>query len=367
MQVTSLQLQNFRNFELQQIRFTPGVNILLGDNAQGKTNVIEALWLFAACKSFRVSEEKAFIRLGESRAAIYGEYERNGRVYRPVMKFYEDRPKEIFLNNGAIRPRDLVGQFPSVLFYPDHLSLIKGSPEGRRKFLDLAICQTDPAMLPLLNQYIKVQKQRNALLKKYNEVIDAKAALDVWDAKLAELSAVIALRRYAYIDRMTPYAKAVMKEISGGKEELEIEYKTVCPMPVQTQEYLEDQFFYTLKKNRQKDLILCHTTVGIHRDDFDVRINGADARVYASQGQQRSCVMALKMAEADLLREVTNESPVMLFDDVFSELDPLRKEYIIHRIRGRQVILSCCEPESDFKDAAVFQVSNGEIVAVGDS
>lgn len=361
MKINSLQLQNFRNFEAQDFAFAPGVNILWGDNAQGKTNVIEALWLFASCKSFRVTDDKPFLRMGEARAAIYGEYERNERVYRPVMKFYEAQPREIFLNNVKIRPRELVGQFPSVLFYPDHLSLIKGSPELRRKFLDLAICQIDPSMVTVLNRYNKVHQQRNALLKQYHERMDAKEALHVWDTELATLCAKIAQRRFEYLNALRPFAQKVLTEISGGKEELTLNYQTVCELPVRDQDALEDHFFYALRKNLDRDLASGHTTAGVHRDDFDLFINGANARLYASQGQQRSCVMALKMAEADLLKNATGEYPVMLFDDVFSELDPGRKEYIISRIRNRQVILSCCEEESDFKDAKIFRIREGTV------
>lgn len=359
--VKSLQVQNFRNFEFQEFAFSPGVNILLGDNAQGKTNIIEALWLFAACKSFRVTDDKPFLRIGQSRAAIYGEYERNGRLYRPVMKFYEEKSREIFLNNVAVRPREIVGQFPTVLFYPDHLSLVKGSPELRRKFLDLALCQTDPMMLPMLNEYNKVHQQRNSLLKQYRERIDAKEALDIWDEKIASLSARIAMKRYEFIDKITPYAQKVMSEISGGRERLDILYKTVCNMPPRDLENLEDQFFYALKQNREKDIYSGHTSTGVHRDDFELYVNGENAKIYASQGQQRSCVMALKMGEADLLREATGEYPVMLFDDVFSELDPYRRNYIIERIHGRQVILSCCEDTGDFADAKIFRIQGGEV------
>ena len=362
MRVEHLQLQNFRNFEYQEFRFSSGVNILLGDNAQGKTNVIEALWLFSSCKSFRVTDDKPFLRIGENRAAIYGEYSRNERIYRPVMKFYDDRKREIFLNNVAIRPKELVGQFPAVLFYPDHLSLVKGAPELRRKFLDLALCQADPSTLPLLNEYNKVLQQRNALLKQYRERLDAKSALDVWDEKIASLSAKIAQKRFEYITKMLPYAQRVMNDISSGKEQLAIEYKTVCDLPPRDLEDLEDKFFYALRSSREKDLWSGHTSTGIHRDDFDLFINGENAKIYASQGQQRSCVMALKMAEADLLFAATGEFPVMLFDDVFSELDPFRKSYIIDRIRGRQVILSCCEEEKDFSDATVFRIRGGSVV-----
>lgn len=362
MNVTSLQLQNFRNFEMQNFEFSPGVNILLGDNAQGKTNVIEALWLFSACKSFRVSDDRPFLRIGEHRAAIYGEYERNGRLYRPVMKFYDDKRREIFLNNVAVRPREIVGQFPAVLFFPDHLTLVKGSPELRRKFLDLALCQCEPDMLLLLNEYNKVHQQRNALLKQYRERIDAKEALDIWDEKIASLSAKIAWKRYEYITEMIPFAQKVMEEISGGRERLDIDYKTVCRMPARDLEDLEDKFFYALKSNREKDIYSGHTSTGVHRDDFDLYVNGENAKIYASQGQQRSVVMALKMAEADLLRKATGEFPIMLFDDVFSELDPYRRSYIIERIRGRQVILSCCEDTGDFAEAKIFRIKGGEVV-----
>ncbi len=362
MKVTRIQLQNFRNFEMQEFAFDSGVNILLGDNAQGKTNVIEALWLFSACKSFRVTDDKAFLRIGEHRAAIYGEYEKNGRTHRPVMKFYDDKGRDLFLNNVAVRPKEIVGQFPAVLFFPDHLSLVKGSPELRRKFLDLALCQTDPSMLTVLNEYNRVHQQRNALLKQYRQRIDAKSALDLWDERIASLSAKIAQRRYEYLTRMAPFAQRVMDEISGGKERLDLLYKTVCPMPVRDLEDLEDKFFYALKVTREKDVLSGHTSTGVHRDDFEIYVNGENAKVYASQGQQRSAVMALKMGEADMLREETGEFPIMLFDDVFSELDPYRRSYIIQRIRGRQVILSCCEDTGDFADAKIFRIQGGQVL-----
>ena len=360
--IKSLQVQNFRNFEYQDFQFAPGVNILLGDNAQGKTNVLEALWLFSACKSFRVNDDKPFIKIGEHRSAIYGEYQRNDRIYRPVMKFYDDKRREIFLNNVAVRPREIVGQFPAVLFFPDHLSLVKGSPELRRKFLDLALCQTDPSMLMVLNEYNKVHQQRNALLKQYRERIDAKSALDIWDEKIASLSARIAWKRNEFLTQMAPFAQKVMDEISGGKETLDIVYRTVCNLPVRDLEDLEDKFFYALKSHREKDIITGHTSTGVHRDDFDLFINGENSKLYASQGQQRSVVMALKMAEADLLRNATGEFPIMLFDDVFSELDPYRRSYIIERIRGRQVILSCCEDTGDFAEAKIFRIQGGTVL-----
>ncbi len=360
MTVYFVSLKNFRNFSDQTVTFGPGVNVLLGDNAQGKTNIIEALWLFSTCRSFRTGDEKVFLKFGEHTGGVEVAFQKGERNQKAAIRFYEDKRKDLFLNNIVVRPSELVGTFPSVLFFPDHLSLVKGSPEGRRKFLDLAICQVKPRFLSVLAEYNRVLKQRSALLRAQR--LDINEQLDVWDEKAARLSALIAITRRSYIKRMEPAAADTAIQISGGAETLTLQYESVVTDTMTELNRVEDEFFYRLKENRQKDLQQGRTTVGAHRDDLGIFINNRDARYFASQGQQRSCVMALKLAEAQLLQEETGESPLMLFDDVFSELDPARREYIVSRMGNRQVILSSCEGVADFGNARQFRVKNGIVL-----
>lgn len=350
MYIKKIELENYRNIFSLSLDLNPGVNVFVGDNAQGKTNIIESIWLFSACKSFRTTNERDMIMSDKENSVVTGTFEKNGRDYKAEIKLSRQKRREITLNGIKVRPKELLGQFASVLFFPEHLSLIKDGPEERRKFLDFSISQIKPRYYDILAEYNKVIAQRNRLLKdEYPDI----GVLDIYDMKAAKLSCIISKTRSTYTAKLEQKAKDVMAEISGGKEILSLGYET------EATSFSEAEMLEILRKNRETDLRVGYTSVGAHKDDLRIYINDMEAKNFASQGQQRSCVMSMKLAEAEMLYELYGEYPLILFDDVFSELDMYRKNYITEKIRGKQVIVTTCDERFDFERAKVFRVING--------
>lgn len=354
---SSLQLHNFRNIEQAVFSFDEGVNIFLGKNAQGKTNIIEALWLFSANRSFRSASETDLIRIGQESALIRTEFYKNGRHQNEEIRFFSGKNREILKNGVKIKPSEALGVFHCVLFFPEHLLLVKSGPEERRKFLDIAISQVKPQYDRLLKDYSSLLARRNYILK--NQRRDLLETLDLYDMRLAKIGSILSVTRQTYLKRLEKHAAKITEEISSGKETTDFEFRSFCETG--DSRFTEEQFLLKLEKNKEEDLRLGYTSMGSHRDDFCIKINHLPAKSYGSQGQQRSCVMALKLAEAELLKEETGEYPIMLFDDVFSELDYTRKAYITEKIKGKQVFISTCEKGRGFRTARVFRVENGKI------
>ena len=361
MHIKSLSTENFRNLYPQEIVFDSGVNIFTGMNAQGKTNIIEALWLYSSCKSFRTTNEKDFINHEKVFAETDILFEKGGRIQSGQMKYHTAKRRELYLNEIKVKPSEMIGNFTSVLFFPEHLDLLKAGPEGRRKFVDLAICQVKPKYYAYLSEYNKTLFQRNNVLKSDDK--SELETIEIWDVKLSKLGAFIYLTRRNYIALLAGYAKTVIDEMSGGKEKLGLFYQSECDSCEKLAE-AEELLIGKMLNSREKDIKCGFTNVGVHRDDLEITLNGLSAKFFGSQGQQRSCVMALKMAEADILNSVYNEFPVMLFDDVFSELDSSRKSFIVSRIKDKQVIITACEDPSGMGDARIFSVSNGRVELV---
>ena len=354
--IRKLILKNFRNIEQQELCFSDGVNILTGDNAQGKTNIIEALWLFSAFKSFRTTNEKDFIRYGSEFARLDLTFEKDGRLSEGLLKYYTEKRREIFLNGIRRKPSEMMGTVLHVMFFPEHLNLIKEGPEERRRFIDFAVCQLYPYYFTLISSYNKTLFQRNHVLK--SEDSSMRKTLDVWDEKLAALGARIYGTRRKYIRLLEENAMPVTEEISGGHEKLSLVYRSFTDADEENEAKAELK--KQLAEQRDRDFLSGFTGVGPHKDTLEILLNGRLARSFGSQGQQRSAVMALKLAETEIIRDVYGEAPVLLFDDVFSELDRFRKEYIVSRIRDKQVIVTSCEEMSDFGKAKVFDVRNGK-------
>lgn len=354
------ELENFRNIEKEKIILNEGVNIFYGDNAQGKTNIIESIWLFSALKSFRGAKDADFVKKGCDFAEIKCLFEKSGREINADIKFFQEKRKEIYKNKVKIKSAEMIGQINTVLFYPEHLSLIKSGPEVRRKFLDTAICQIKPQFFRVLNEYTKVLMQRNCLLRSENgDIINT---VETWDRKLAKLGALITNTRKTYLEKIFEKAEKTVDEISSGKEKISAVYSSFSGSEIIPSEEEEKILYSKLRETFREDIILKHTSEGSHRDDFTVYINGNTAKIYGSQGQQRSVVMALKLAEADICREYNDEYPVMLFDDIFSELDSLRKAYITESIMDKQVIVTTCEKIDFFEKAKYFNVKNGKVI-----
>ena len=366
MRVRELTFDGFRN--LHPGRWTPseGVNILYGDNAQGKTNLLEACWLFTGGRSFRGAKDSEMVTFDKDAAALGLRFYAGGREQEAAITIRQRRTVSL---NGVTLPSaaKLAGHFCGVVFSPAHLSLIKDGPEGRRRFVDSAYCQVKPGYVGALSQYQQALTQRNAFLRQCRESDTFGTAqeemLEVWDHSLAAAGTRLTIAREHYVRRLQPLAAAVYSGLSGGREQLTLAWDTPVVTDGMTPADIARQWLAILQSARRADRAVGHTTAGPHREDMEIRIDTLPVRTYGSQGQQRSAVLALKLAEATLLQEVTGETPVAFLDDVMSELDTSRQDYILNHIDGWQVFITCCEPSTALKNTAarVFHIKQGVI------
>lgn len=357
MYVTGLTVDGFRNLAATTLQPREGVNIFHGDNAQGKTNLLEALWLFTGGRSFRGAKDKELKNLQRDAAHLTLSFYAEGRPQEATLDI-ESRRKATLNGLPLKTASGLAGKFCAVVFSPAHLSLIKDGPEARRRFIDAAYCPLRPGYIHTLSEYSRALTQRNALLK--NGMTD-EGLLGSWDENLALLGARVVAARRAYIKKLLPEAAAVYDGLSGGREQLTLTYDSVLPEGELKE--VAGALLSLLREKRREDLAAGFTTVGPHREDLTVEIDGLSARSFGSQGQQRSAVLALKLAEATLLRQVTGEQPVVLLDDVMSELDPSRQDYILNQLHGWQVFITCCEPSSILRltGGTAFHIAGGVI------
>ena len=353
--------EGFRNIEKCDISLLPGVNLLCGNNAQGKTNAVEGIYIFARGKSFRAKEEKELLGFGREGFRIYIEYEnKDGTHNLEYAHFGRERRRK--KNGYPIKSvKEMIGDFKAVLFYPDHLGLVKDSPEERRSFLNIAIGQCYPIYIDCYARYKIALENRNCLLKsasKGNYYNDGE--IDSWSLSMAEYSADIYLYRKEYIKKLEIYSNLIMKDISSGREELRLFYKSDIDEELSDKEEIKKRYFTIFTAEREREKIVGSSLFGPHRDDMEIYINGISARSYASQGQQRSIVLALKLAEGEVNRDICGEYPVFLFDDVLSELDEVRKEYVISGIGERQIIITSCDSGSIISAASnIIEVKDG--------
>lgn len=352
----SLTLRNWRNIEEMTFHPGTGVNVIRGENAQGKTNLIEAIWSLSGAHSFRGAKDSQFIRFGSARAEISASFFFEGRVQEMDLAF---SPRRSMQRNGiACRNDDAL--LPMVVFSPAHLSLVRDGPAQRRRFLDDAIGRLYPSYEQNLTYYARALQQRNTLLKDAYSQPALRELLDVWDQNLARAGAQIIRLRRRYVDRIRDAADAAYAGISSGREKMDVRY--VSSVSCEREEDLRDVFLETLAGTRAEDLRLGQTTCGAHRDDLELTVNELDARQFGSQGQQRSCVLALKLAECSVLETITGEGPIILLDDVLSELDAQRRDYLLHHIQGRQVFLTCCEDVKLEEEVSRFTMCAGRLV-----
>lgn len=359
MQIKRLFLQNFRNYGNETFDFSEGLNVLFGKNAQGKTNCAEAVFYLCTGASLRIRHDKQLIKMGADSAYIRADAEnRYGKVTIEA-NIYENK-REIRVNGSKIaKNADLMGHINSVFFSPGELRLIQDGPDERRRFMNISISQTSPAYYTALLRYNKILDQRNTLLKN-SDVALILDTLPVWDEQLCQYAAVIIKKRAEFLDKLAPYAKEYHAYLTEGAEELLIS-------PDRRYEGDEKEIAGVLMRrlanHYEKDLRLGFTTVGPHRDDLDVLINGADAKAYASQGQTRTAALALKLAEIDIFKELSGETPVLVLDDVMSELDLKRRRKLLQRISQVQTILTCTHAERVLYGAACnkIHIENGRI------
>ena len=339
--------ENFRNIERCDISFVPGVNLLYGNNAQGKTNVVEGIYVFARGKSFRAKEDKELLSFDKEGFRIGIDYiSDSGDESLEYAHFGRERRRK---RNGykLKSAKEMIGSFRAVLFYPDDLSLVKDSPEERRAFLNIAIGKIYNIYIEFYSKYKIALENRNCILKNASKgkYYDS-GELESWSSMMAEYAADIYLMRKEYIKKLELYANKVVRDISEGKEALTLSYKSDIEEEMSDRAEIIEIYKEVFKREIEKEKIVGTSLYGPHRDDMEIFINGRGARSYASQGQQRSIVLALKIAEGDVCYDRTGEYPVYLFDDVLSELDEGRKEYVLSRVRGKQLIITSCDEES---------------------
>ncbi len=360
MQIKKLFLQNFRNYEDEAFDFSDGLNVLFGKNAQGKTNCAEAVFYLCTGASLRIRHDKQLIKMGADYAKITAEAEnRYGKV--TIEAVINENKREIRVNGSKIaKNADLMGHINSVFFSPGELRLIQDGPDERRRFMNISISQTSPAYYTALLRYNKILDQRNTLLKEkdYSLVMDT---LPVWDEQLCKYAATIIKKRVEFLEKLAPLAKEYHFFLTDGGEELILKPEGKYGG---TEEEIAEKLLGRLANNYEKDLRLGFTTVGPHRDDMGVFIGGVDAKAYASQGQMRTAALALKLSEVRIFQEISGEFPILILDDVMSELDLKRRKKLLQCIQGVQTILTCTHAERVLYGAECnkIRIDGGKIV-----
>ena len=354
MWISEINLTNFRNYESKKIKLTPNVNLFYGENAQGKTNIIESIFLSSIGKSFRTNNDKELIKFNEENSIIeifFQKSDRDGKI-----KIEINNKKNIYLNGIKLKKlSELLGNINVVIFTPDDINILKEGPQERRKFLDIMISQLRPNYMHVLTLYKKTLEQRNNYLRQIKLENKNPEMLEIWDEKLADYAEKIYLYRNEFIEKIKNKIKNIHSEITENKEEIKIEYISEC---ADKQIYLDK-----LKERRKLDIIKGFTTKGIHRDDFMIYINGRQVNIYGSQGQHRTTILSLKLAELQVIYDEIGEYPILLLDDFMSELDNKRKKSFLENIENIQVVITCTEKlNAENLEFTSFNVVNGEIM-----
>ena len=353
MWIKNIKLKNFRNYNYEQINLEKNINIFYGENAQGKTNIIEAIFLSSMGKSFRAKKDKEMIKLSENKAMIeilFNKKDRDGKI-----KIELQNKKNVYLNGIKLKKlSELLGNINIVIFTPDDINILKGGPQNRRRFLDIMISQLKPNYMYNLNLYLKTLEQRNNYLRQIKEYNKDENLLEIWDEKLAEYAFNIYNYRNEFINKIKNKIKNIHSEITNNKEEIEIEYLTECES--------KEKYLKLLKDRRKLDIIKGYTTKGIHRDDFIIYINKKELNIYGSQGQHRTAILSLKLSELNIIYEETGEYPILLLDDFMSELDEKRREHFLKNIKNTQIIITCTEKfDIENNNILIYNVKDGKV------
>ncbi|MCI9617411.1 MAG: DNA replication/repair protein RecF [Eubacterium sp.] len=355
--VKRVELSNFRNYELLKLDLDKKTNILYGKNAQGKTNVLESVYVCSTTKSHRSNKDAELIKLDSDEAHIKLYIEKNNREQRIDIHLRRNKSKGIAINGIPIKKAsELFGVFNVVIFSPEDLDIIKKGPAERRKFIDMELCQLDKIYVYNLTNYNKIVIQRNKLLKDINFRPELKQTLEVWDHQLAEYGSKIIERRQKFIKEINNIMKPIHRELTGGVEEINIVYNKNCEA---------EDLLKTLEENRERDIKYKSTSAGPHKDDILFFHEDKNIRIYGSQGQQRTVALSLKLAEIELVKKLINDLPVLLLDDVLSELDSDRQNHLLKSLDNIQTVITCTGLdefiENRFKINKVFQVTKGNV------
>lgn len=357
--IKRLELADYRNYETLDLEFDQGTNILYGDNAQGKTNILEAIYLAATTKSHKGSKDKEIIGFGKEEAHIRTYLEKEGVCTRVDMHLRKAGSKGIAIDGQKIKKAaELLGLCNVVFFSPEDLSIIKNGPAERRRFVDMELCQLDSFYLYNLNHYNKIVNQRNKLLKDMYMNPELKDTLAIWDSQLVSFGSKIIERRKLFVDQLNEIIYEIHKKLSGGKEELIISYEPDIAI---------EEFEKSLRYNQDRDIRMKQTSMGPHRDDFAFLNKDVDIRKYGSQGQQRTAALSLKLSEIELVKKIAKDTPILLLDDVLSELDSNRQNYLLNSIGDIQTIITCTGLEefvnNRFEVNKIYKVNNGVVTS----
>ena len=357
--VESLKLQNYRNYEYLNMNFDEKINIIYGDNAQGKTNILESMYVCATSKSHRGSKDREIIRFDNDESHIKVNVKKNDMNYRIDMHLKKNKPKGIAVNGIPIkRAVELFGILNIVFFSPEDLNIIKNGPSERRRFIDMELSQLDKIYLDCLINYNKVVNQRNSLLKEYafSGREDIISSLDIWDMQLVKYGNDVIKSREKFVKEINDLVKSIHTKLSGDREQLEIIYEQCVK---------EQDFESELVRVRDRDLKFKCTNIGPHKDDMCFLINGMDVRKYGSQGQQRTAALSLKLAEIELVKQIIHDTPVLFLDDVLSELDSRRQNFLLDSIGNIQTMITCTGLDefinNRFSINKIFKVVNGTV------
>lgn len=360
--IKSLELADYRNYDSLKIEFCRGTNILYGDNAQGKTNILESIYVAATTKSHKGSKDKEIVQFEKEEAHIRTYIEKEDVDYRVDMHLRKNKSKGIAIDGQKIKKAaDLLGLCNVVFFSPEDLGIIKNGPSERRRFVDMELCQLDSFYLYNLNHYNKIVNQRNTLLKEMYINPQLKETLNIWDMQLVSYGSKIIERRSLFAEQLNEIISGIHNKLSGGKENLFIKYQPDVTI---------EEFERKLLHNQERDIKTKMTSVGPHRDDFSFLICDTDIRKFGSQGQQRTAALSLKLSEIELVKKLTKDTPVLLLDDVLSELDNNRQNYLLSSIGDIQTIITCTGLEefvnNRFEIDRIFKVSDGRVCRMND-
>lgn len=354
MLITSLKLQNFRNYKELNINFNKDINVIYGDNAQGKTNILEAIFVSSIGKSFRTSKDRELIKMGEDFSKIEVEFSKSDRD--GSIKIEISDKKNIFVNGVKIKKlSELLGNMHVVIFTPDDINILKNGPAQRRRFLDIFISQLRPNYVYCLNLYLKALEQRNNYLKQIKFENKSEDFLDIWDEKIADYAEKVFKYRFEFIEKIKNKIKSVHSNITENNEDINMEYVT---------DFIsKEDFLNKLKNSRKLDIMKGYSTKGIHRDDFNIYINNNLVNIYGSQGQHRTAVLSLKMSELKVIYDEIGENPILLLDDFMSELDEKRRTNFLSNIKDTQVLVTCTDKfmleKNNFN---LYNVKSGKII-----
>ena len=357
MKIKSLKLKNFRNYDLLKLEFDDATNIFYGDNAQGKTNILESIYLSGTTKSHRGTKDRDLVQFGKEESHIEAVVEKNGITYQIDMHLKKNSPKGIAINKIPIRKAsELFGIINIVFFSPEDLNIIKNGPSERRRFIDLELSQLDKVYLNNLSNYNRIVNQRNHLLKDITQQRNLMVTLDVWEIQLIQYGNKIIERRKQFVKEINKIISNIHKKLTGQREEINLIYE-----PSIGNLTLEQ----ALAKNRERDMKIKSTSVGPHRDDICFMAGDLDIRRFGSQGQQRTAALSLKLSEIELVRQSIHDTPVLLLDDVLSELDKHRQNYLLDSIHDIQTLITCTGVDEfvnhRFSINKVFHVQDGQV------